>query len=198
LRTLTAENVYPYVFINLPLPASPALYDPNYQDKFNFEYAVSNRIMWQPAAGVHAPQQPYSTKITKSCFSFSQHDLVTMNLLTGIYQAVTKFNIFAQHHALARFDVEKIVDGFLVSPQYQRYHENLYSNWTNDNNFFYTTSFGGRPSAIADEDFGNQIALDRDFHWWLRKYATADWIQFLSTADAYQSLSDYFTGINVI
>jgi hypothetical protein len=196
LRTLTAENVYPYVFINLPLPSSPALYDPNYQEKFNFEYTVSNRIMWQPAGGHE--RQTYSTKITKSCFSFSQHDLVTMNLLTGIYQAVTKFNIFAQHHELARFDVEKIVDDFLVSPQYRRYNENFYSNWINDNNFFYTISFGGRSDAIADEDLGNQIALDRDFHWWIRKYASPDWIQFLSTADAYRSLSDYFTGINVI
>ena len=194
LRTITAENVYPYVFINLPLPASPALYDPNYQDKFSFEYTMSNRILWQPATADHQIQS-YSTNITKSCFSFSQHDLVTMNLLTGIYQAVTKFNLYARRHGLAQFDSEKIVDGFLASPQYQRYHENFYSNWIKNNNFFYTIDFGGRPSAIADEDFGNQLALDRDFHWWIRKYASSDWIQLLSTADAYRSLSDYFTGL---
>jgi len=197
LRTICAENVYPYVFVNLPLPASPALYDPNYQEKFNFEYIVSNRIMWQPDTDDHH-QKTYSTKITKSCLSFSQHDLVTMNLLTGIYQAMTKLNLYARRHGLAQFNLEQIVDGFLVSPQYRQYHENFYSNWINHNNFFYTTSFGGRPSAIADEDLGNQMALDRDFHWWIRKYASPDWIQFLSTAHAYTLLSEYFTGLTGI
>lgn len=197
LRTICAENVYPYVFVNLPLPASPALYDPNYQEKFNFEYIVSNRIMWQPDTDDHH-QKTYSTKITKSCLSFSQHDLVTMNLLTGIYQAMTKLNLYARRHGLAQFNLEQIVDGFLVSPQYRQYHENFYSNWINHNNFFYTTSFGGRPSAIADEDLGNQMALDRDFHWWIRSYASPDWIQFLSTAHAYTLLSEYFTGLTGI
>jgi tRNA A37 methylthiotransferase MiaB len=63
LRTVTQKRLITRIFFNEPLPASPALTDPEYQRKFQFEYVVSNRI----SGGVG----DYSTKIPKKCISFS-------------------------------------------------------------------------------------------------------------------------------
>ena len=78
LEQVTRQNILPVIFLNEPLPASPAIYDPEYQRRFQYEYVHSNRILGTM----------YSSKIPKKSSSFDQQDLVHMNLLSAMYLAL--------------------------------------------------------------------------------------------------------------
>jgi hypothetical protein len=55
---------------------------------------------------------------------------------------------------LTREELELIVDSLLTSENYRRLRDNLYHNWTVDNNFYYTISFSGKPTPpTAAESF---------------------------------------------
>ena len=141
LLQLIEENILPIIFLNEPLASSPALYDTNYQDKFQFEYIESNRLDW----GYRA----YSSVMPKKCISFSQLDLVEMQVTSVFMHALSAINLRLN---LKREELELITDSLLKSENYCRLRDNLYRNWTVDNNFVYTISFSGEPIAPANAD----------------------------------------------
>lgn len=134
LLQLIEENILPIIFLNEPLASSPALYDTNYQDKFQFEYIESNRLDW----GYRA----YLSVIPKKCISFSQLDLVEMQVTSVLMHVLSVINLRLN---LTREELELIADSLLTSENYRRLCDNLYHNWTVDNNFYYTISFAGEP-----------------------------------------------------
>ena len=134
LLQLIEENILPIIFLNEPLASSPALYDINYQDKFQFEYIESNRLDW----GCRA----YLSVMPKKCISFSQLDLVEMQVTSVLMHALSVINLRLN---LTREELELIADKLLTSENYRRLCDNLYHNWTVDNNFYYTISFAGEP-----------------------------------------------------
>ena len=134
------------------MPASPAIYDPEYQKKFQFEYIYSNRII----TGV------YSSKIPKKSSSFDQSDLVHMNLLNSVYLALAVINLALTEYNLKRIDISKIVDDYVTTPNYQNLYNNLYHNWTVDNNFYYTIDYSGNKFVMEYQlFFFNQEFLKR-------------------------------------
>lgn len=134
LLQLIEENILPIIFLNEPLASSPALYDTNYQDKFQFEYIESNRLDWG--------RRVYSSVIPKKCISFDQLGLVEMQVTSVLMHALSVINL---HLNLTREELELIADSLLTSENYHRLCDNLYHNWTVDNNFYYTMSFAGEP-----------------------------------------------------
>ena len=141
LLQLIEENILPIIFLNEPLASSPALYNTNYQDKFQFEYIESNRLDWGHRA--------YSSVIPKKCISFSQLDLVEMQVTSVFMHVLSVINL---RFNLERKDLELITDSLLTSENYRRLRDNLYHNWTVDNNFVYTISFTGEPMAPVAAD----------------------------------------------
>ena len=143
LLQLIEENIAPIIFLNEPLASSPALYDTNYQDKFQFEYIESNRL---------DGNRVYSSLIPKKCISFNQLDLVEMQVTSVLMHALSVINLRLN---LEREELELIADSLLTSDNYCRLRDNLYHNWTVDNNFYYTISFSGEPTPpIAAESSG--------------------------------------------
>jgi len=156
LEQITQQNILPIVFLNEPLPASPAIYDPEYQRRFQYEYVHSNRI-FKPGGEI------YSSKIPKKSSSFDQHDLVQMNLLSAIYFALSAINFALQEINLKILNITKIVDDFLTSVHYKTLYNNLYHNWTVENNFYYTVDCSGNPTQIPDLFLGLVLATDISF-----------------------------------
>jgi hypothetical protein len=151
LDQVTQQNILPVIFLNEPLPASPAIYDPEYQRKFQYEYVHSNRMLKKTI---------YSSKIPKKSSSFDQTDLVQMNLLSAIYLALSAINFAMQETNSTVLNTTHIVDDFLTSIHYKNLYNNLYHNWTVENNFYYTVDFSGNPTQIPDLVLG--LALTRD------------------------------------
>ena len=153
LEQVTQQNILPVIFLNEPLPASPAIYDPEYQRKFQYEYIHSNRILGEI----------YSSKIPKKSSSFDQADLVQMNLLSAIYLALSAINFALRENNSTVLNTTHIVDDFLNSTHYKNLYDNLYHNWTVENNFYYTIDFSGNPTQIADLVLGLALAADVSF-----------------------------------
>jgi hypothetical protein len=141
LLQLIEENILPIIFLNEPLASSPALYDTNYQDKFQFEYIESNRLDWGHRA--------YSSVIPKKCVSFDQLGVVEMQVTSVLLHALSVINLRLN---LTREELELIADSLLTSENYRRLCNNLYHNWTVDNNFYYTISFAGETMAPIAAD----------------------------------------------
>jgi hypothetical protein len=145
LDQVTQANILPVIFLNEPLPASPAIYDPEYQNKFKFEYLQSNRIL--------VDQKIYSSLIPKKSSSFDQSDLVHMNLLNSLYLALVVINLALTENNLTRINISNIVDDYVNTPNYQNLYNNLYHNWTVDNNFYYTIDYSGNKCLIEFQLF---------------------------------------------
>jgi hypothetical protein len=155
LEQVTQQNILPVIFLNEPLPASPAMYDPEYQRRFQYEYVHSNRIM--PGGVI------YSSKIPKKSSSFDQKDLAQMNLLSAFYLALSVINFAIQKTNSTILDTTHIVDDFLTSTHYKNLYDNFYHNWTVENNFYYTVDFSGNPTQTSDLALGLQLATDVSF-----------------------------------
>lgn len=153
LDQVTNKNILPIIFLNEPLPASPAIYDPEYQRKFQYEYIVSDRIMGRP----------YSSLIPKKSIFFDQHDLVKMNLLSAVYFTFTAINIALIEKKLQPLETSELVNKFLSSVNYQNLHDNLYHNWTVDNHFYYTIDFDGTPMVLPDLYLGMHLLKSKSF-----------------------------------
>ena len=136
------------------MPASPAIYDPEYQRKFQYQYVHSNRILQRAI---------YSSKIPKRSNSFDQTDLVQMNLVSAIYLALSFINFALREHNSQPLHITQIVDEFLNSVHYETLYNNLYYNWTVENNFYYTVNFSGNPTQIADLNMGLELTKDPYF-----------------------------------
>jgi len=157
LRQITQKNILPIVFLNEPLPASPAMYDPEYQQKFQFEYVKSTRI--DPGFDF------YISEIPKKCISFDQLDLVKMTVLSGIYNALSVTKFIMMKHSGLHIDIELIIDDFLSSSQYQDLCDNLYTNWTTEQKFYFTVDFLGNPTVMSCEptSFGSALVSNNNF-----------------------------------
>jgi len=164
LEQVTQQNILPVIFLNEPLPASPAIYDPEYQRRFQYEYVHSNRIL----GGI------YSSKIPKKSSSFDQHDLVQMNLLSAMYLSLSAINFALREHDSQPLNITQIVDEFLTSLHYKTLYNNLYRNWTVDNNFYYTVDFSGNPTQIADLILGLKLAQDPYFIKYLSTFVSGN------------------------
>jgi hypothetical protein len=146
LQQVAQENILPIVFVNEPLPASPAMLDLEYQQKFQFEYVLSQRIINANTIG-----SCYHSRVPKKSISFNQSDLVHMNLHSAFFAALTAINLVCIENDVDPIPVSlPVVENFLHSKNYQNLYQNLLDNWTRHNNFFYTTTFDGEFQAIAD------------------------------------------------
>jgi hypothetical protein len=164
LGMLASKNIWPMIFLNEPLPASPAVYDEEYQKKFQYQYITSTRYL----------SKPYQSLLPKQSVFFNQADIVRMNLLNAIYIALITVNITAAEASIAPIDVESSVDKFLQLPQYQNLFDNLYNNWTQDNNFYYTQDFSGVSCITADIYLYQRLLADENFLIWLGKTMSVD------------------------
>jgi hypothetical protein len=158
LEQVTQANILPVIFLNEPLPASPAIYDPEYQRKFKFEYLQSNRVLVND-------QKIYSSLIPKKSSSFDQADLVHMNLLNAVYFALAVINLALTEYNFKRINISTIVDDYVTTSNYQNLYANLYHNWTVDNNFYYTIDYSGNkctsenPNLVDHREFLKYVTL---------------------------------------
>jgi tRNA A37 methylthiotransferase MiaB len=165
LEQVAQQNILPIIFLNEPLPASPAIYDPEYQRQFQYEYVYSNRMLGQSI---------YSSKIPKKSSSFDQTDLVQMNLLSAMYLALSTINIALRENNSQTLDITQVVDEFLNSVHYKNLYNNLYHNWTVGNNFYYTVDFSGNPTQIPDLVLGFVLARDFEFAKYIAGFVPID------------------------
>jgi tRNA A37 methylthiotransferase MiaB len=140
LQTVTEKNIMPMIFLNEPLPASPAMYDPEYQKQFQFEYVYSQRITWRK----------YFSYIPKKSNSFDQSDLVAMTVLTGVYWAMSIINLALIENKVETLNIAEVVLDFLSSDYYKNLYNNLYENWTTENNFYFTKGIDQDSVEIPD------------------------------------------------
>jgi len=157
LRQITQKNILPIVFLNEPLPASPAVYDPEYQRKFQFEYVKSTRI--NPNFDL------YVSEIPKKCISFDQQDLAKMTVLSGFYNALSVIKFIMIRHTGMHIDIEPVIDNLLTSNGYRILCDNLYTNWINEQNFYFTQDFLGNPTIRSCEpmSFGGWLTVNDSF-----------------------------------
>jgi tRNA A37 methylthiotransferase MiaB len=174
IATVTQQNILPIIFLNEPLPASAAIIAAEYRSKFQIESLyvhsqVSNTV--------------YLSNIPKKSVSFDQHDLVQMNLLSAVYVVLTSINFALRENHIQPLDIEKIVDQLMSSDQCKNLHNNLYSNWTKENNFYYTIDFSGKSIQIPDNMLGRQILNDPVFIKYISAFVDIDHRKkFLQTA----------------
>lgn len=141
-QIISLPNVVLSPFISELLPASPASLDPAYQEKFNFQYSTSERI--NPAGFL------FRGKFPASCFSFTQKDFVEMVVLTSFLTGIANSReTFGYKNLTLLYNSKLIVDIFLNSEQYQRITDNLYTNWTKHDKFFYTINFDLKPTNLS-------------------------------------------------
>ena len=158
LETVVKENILPTVMLNEPLPASPAMLDPVYQERFQFIYKHSNRLTPNIKSDGF---QPYLSLVPINSSSFNQSDIARMQVLGDIYTALTSINIAMQHHGLSQFDVVRVADMVLQSQQCENLYENLYNNWIEHNNFFYTIDFAQMQKNLTE--MGHCLAKNMHF-----------------------------------
>lgn len=125
LLALIDKNIFPMVFINEPLPNSPAMYDPSYQDRFAFEYVETTR--W-------SEQVLYTSMLPRKCYSFDQHDLVHMMLLSNAVQSLFAIKILEPHLEL---DCSACISSIMQDSTYLSLHEIFYKKWSESNAFYF-------------------------------------------------------------
>lgn len=132
LAQVTGKNVVPQIYINQPLPASPAMRDPEYQKKFQFEYVLST------TAGIGSNSNyTFPVYLPKKSISFDQQQLVEMTTLGSLYSGLSMIKTFCWKTFDTVLDIDTIVDVALNQDWYKNLNNNLYHNWTTEQNFFY-------------------------------------------------------------
>jgi tRNA A37 methylthiotransferase MiaB len=170
LQTVTEKNIMPMIFLNEPLPASPAMYDPEYQKQFQFEYVYSQRIAWKK----------YFSYIPKKSNSFDQSDLVAMTVLTGVYCAMSVINLALIENKVETLDIAEVVLDFLSSDYYKNLYTNLYENWTTENNFYFTKGINQDSVEIPDTHLNMHLIGDGVFLKYLSKFVPShDQMKFI-------------------
>jgi radical SAM superfamily enzyme YgiQ (UPF0313 family) len=138
VQVLEARMI-PSIFINEPLPASPAMTDPEYQRRWQFEYIQSRTV------------SPFDDKtfmsmvIPKKSSSFDQADLIEMTVVSGFCQRLGQINAALPEHISVHDLSDILINKFLDSQIYTDLYNDLYSNWTVNQDFFSTVDFGGNP-----------------------------------------------------
>jgi hypothetical protein len=145
MQQVVAKNMLPIWFINEPLPASPALYNPEYQQKWEFEYSKVTRIGMGGSF--------YVGIIPKKCISFGQHDLVEMVITSIICETISVINLTIMQYFASRIDTNFLIDNLLSSKGYLLLCDNLYNNWIDANVFSFTQDFEGNNIDIHGVEF---------------------------------------------
>jgi len=86
-----------------------------------------------------------------------------MNVLSAIYLALSLINFALQENHAPMLNIFNIVDEFLQSTHYKNLYNNLYLNWTANNNFYYTVNFSGQSAEIADLTMGMELVRNISF-----------------------------------
>jgi hypothetical protein len=156
ISQVVQNNIFPIVFLNEPLPASPAIYDPNYQERFQFEYVHSYRIMRNESVR-------YASLIPRKSSSFAQEDIVHMTIISSVYIALASIKLAILQYELEDFDIEKVADSIISTPNYSMLYNNLLHNWVDDNNFYYTVNFDGDDETISDTTLFRSLLTTNTF-----------------------------------
>jgi tRNA A37 methylthiotransferase MiaB len=151
LKTIAQERIIAYIFVNEVLPTSPASMNPEYQEKYKFVYSHAERFTDRKSGNNF-----YRGTIPQSCISFTQKDFVRMVILSQIYLVVMAIrSIFEDYQNI---NVEVIVDKVLTTTNYANLVENLYTNWTMDDKFYYTINFNGENQLIPGDSMAEHIS----------------------------------------
>lgn len=154
LREISKNDLLLQIFISELLPASPAARDKSYQEKFKFNYTTSTRFNGE---------EYFQATFPESCVSFTKKDFVKMTVLSHIYATLTQF----RQQSIAVFDLEKVVDEFLISPFGKALETNLYDNWINHNNFYFTIGIDGRPITNNNKPISACFIFNSSITWGL-------------------------------
>jgi hypothetical protein len=133
--------------VNEPLPASPAMYDPEYQRKWNFAYDKVARISMEG--------NEYMSIVPKKCISFSQTDLVEMIILSEMCEVISLIDLTMIQYFGSRIDTEFIISKLLSSEGYCILCNNLYKNWTNEQKFYLTQDLEGNDTTKYSCELGS-------------------------------------------
>jgi len=93
-----------------------------------------------------------------------------MNIVSGMYQAVTAIKLVMAENNLHGLDVRGVATQLIQSENYQNLYNNLYNNWTVDNNFFFTINFNNEPEIVADLVLGYRLARDFNFAIYVKNF----------------------------
>jgi hypothetical protein len=126
-----------------------------------------------PSNRLRVDKTTYQSRIPKSSSSFDQADIVQMNVLSMIYSSISVLNVALLEHSIPAFDVELVVDDFLQTDECRQLRNNLYSNWIEHSNFYYTMNFSGGPQLIEDVTISDLLD-DNKFLFYLTKFLSAD------------------------
>lgn len=137
-RITKVRNARLSTFMSELLPASPASLDKEYQKKFKFVYSDSERVT---AKGFF-----YRGKFPASCISFDQNEFVEMVILSTFY---TGLALFREEIDYSDLNIVYLVDKFLQSDIFGMLKNNLYTNWVNNDKFYYTINFDGEAKIIT-------------------------------------------------
>jgi hypothetical protein len=106
------------------------MYDPEYQAKWQFEYTPGFKLGDMAATS-------YVSLIPEQCVSFNQWNVVEMHTLSCVYTGLVLVKIYTWKKFDIVLDIDAIVDEFLTQSWYQELQQQLYHNWTQDQNYFY-------------------------------------------------------------
>lgn len=140
LSEIAQHNVLLYPFVSELLPASPAARNAEYQEKFKFKYSTSERL---------ESGHFFRGTMPESCISFTQRDFVEMTLLTAFY---TTLLLYISRN-IKNFDMENVVNDFVNSDNYKILADDLYTNWHDNDKFYFTMDLDLTPGIVTASNF---------------------------------------------
>jgi hypothetical protein len=171
----------PQIYTNVPLPASPALYDPEYQAKWQFEYAPGLKM------GDFA-QTSYRDLIPKQCVSFDQWNMVEMHTLSCVYSGLALIKIYVWKQFDIVLDIDVIADAFATESWYQDLQQQLYHNWTQNQNYFYVIQDTQFTEPLH---FGFHLATNKDLFQYVYQYLSTELQHEFNKDDIHADLTDW-------
>ena len=181
LAQVTGKNILPQVYTNMPLPASPAMYNPEYQAKWQFEYVSSFRVG-------DVADTSYTSLIPKQCVSFDQWDMVEMHTMSCVYVGLVLVKIYAWKKFDIVLDIDTIADKFATQSWYQDLQQQLYHNWVQDQNYFYAI----HDQQITDpKHFGLYMTTNGEFFQYVYQCLPAELQDKFNKDDVRTDLADW-------
>jgi tRNA A37 methylthiotransferase MiaB len=140
LAEISKHDLFLHAVINELLPASPAARDKKYQEKWIFKYSKSERFQ-----GNHT----FRGTFPESCVSFTKKDFVKMTILTLLYSSLIQYKF----QSTTAFNLENVVDDFLISKNFKELENNLYNNWTAHDKFYFTLNLDLKSQIVTACNF---------------------------------------------
>jgi radical SAM superfamily enzyme YgiQ (UPF0313 family) len=181
LAQITGKNLLPQIYTNVPLPASPAMYDSEYQAKWQFEYAPGLKM------GDFA-QTSYRDLIPKQCVSFDQWNMVEMHTLSCVYSGLALIKIYVWKQFDIVLDIDVIADAFATESWYQDLQQQLYRNWTQNQNYFYVIQDTQFTEPLH---FGFHLATSKDLFQYVYQHLSTELQHEFDKDDVQADLTDW-------